>query len=454
MAVIAHIEWTAVPGSLGYFIEYKEQSSSVWLTPGPPTNPANPTLNLYYDLEIEEGTYYDGRISSQCSGGTVKYRYFQLYENSEPIWIEDTYTCEQDDPFSIGDTYSGFSSPIFLHWDETQQRFYIVDWDDASGNLYWINPSTFTGFGDQTYISGSIAPGTHNLIQSADSSPSLRKIFMGGPDTSGVMVYDISANTITTINDGTTNGPFARLFTRIINGTLYVGNQLAGTITLINPATDSVIGSPILTSSIPGNTGNKYFNNSYYIHPVNGELWVCAAYARATSGNIARYNSDFSSFLGEIVIPGAATATGGTWNNRYWQGHFYDSAKNRFYLADAGSFTNTVIDTTTNTVIEQVPVSNMEGKNYPIINWSLNGLTGQLYANKQSQDTPEGTGGVINKFYVQNRDNYEYESMYLNQLTNGLTLRPGSNEFWAVTPGVTWNAAGWDTDGIIFKYTV
>ena len=79
MAVItAHLEWPAVPGSLGYLIEYKEQSSAVWLTPGPPTNPANPTLNLSYDLEIMEDIIYDLRLSSQCSEGTTKYKFATL----------------------------------------------------------------------------------------------------------------------------------------------------------------------------------------------------------------------------------------------------------------------------------------------------------------------------------------------------------------------------------------
>src|SRR5690349_159553 len=111
MAVTAHITWNAVPGSLGYLIEYKEQSSPTWLTPGPPTNPANPTLNLYYDLQINEGITYDLRLSSQCTDGVVKYRYTTLFDPSAPTydWIEDTFICEQDTPFALVDTYTGFS---------------------------------------------------------------------------------------------------------------------------------------------------------------------------------------------------------------------------------------------------------------------------------------------------------------------------------------------------------
>lgn len=456
MAVVPiTITWPAVPGSLGYLIEYRAQPSLTWITPGPPANPANPTLSLSYVLQIDEGTTYDIRVSSQCNSGRSKYVYTTAFDPLSPTfaWVEDTYTCEQDDPFTIGDTYTGFSSPLSLYWDDIQQRFYAVDQDDINGNLWYFDPTTFTGFGDQTYVPGSIAPGAENIIQTSAHSPSLRKIYMAGPNTTGVMVYNIATGIMGTVNDGSTDGANARLFTRIMNGTLYVANRLDNTITLINPTTDTVIGTPIDVTTLPGNTGNKYFNSSYYIHPVNGELWVCAAYQRQTSGDIGRYSSDLTTFLGEITIPGAVATSGGVWLSGFWQGHFLDEAKSRFYLADAGSYTNTVIDTISNTVVDQVPVTNMEGRLYPIINWSLNDLTGQLYANKQSMDNPNGVG-AINKFYIQDRDTYQYEGMYLNQLTNGLVLRPASNEFWAVTPGVTRPTAGWDTDGTIFKYTV
>src|SRR5688572_20576032 len=212
-----------------------------------------------------------------------------------PIWIEDTYICEQDNPVTLVTNLSNFSSPMLLMWDNPSSRYYVVDADNVSGNIWWFNPSIMSGPADQNFVVGSIAPG--GQIQAADVSESLRKIFMAGPSTNGVIIYDIAANSFTTVGGGA-NGAFARLLCKLVGNILYLSNSIDGTLTLIDATTNAVI-STIAVGSIPGNTSNQYFNSSYTLHSVSGEVWVCAGTARNINGNIARYNSTLTTFLGE-----------------------------------------------------------------------------------------------------------------------------------------------------------
>lgn len=369
----------------------------------------------------------------------------------EPIWIGGAYVCEQDDPIILEDTFAGFSSPQTLYWDNTLGRFYVVDLDDVGGNLYWFDPDTFTGFGDQTYVPGSAVPG--QFVNAHDFDPVQRKIFFAGDGTSGVYVHNIATGVTSHIPDGGTNGAFARLLCRLLNGKLYVSNKFDSTITIINPVTQ-VVESVLPVGSIPGNSGNPYFNNSYQMYGVNGEIWVCAGGFRATNGNIARYSTDLSTFLGELTVPSVASP-GGAWPG-YWQTQYYDAPKQRFYLSDTGSRLNTVFDVVALSVETQTPINNNEGKAFGLIAWVFNTLTSQLYANQSSQDTP--AGAVTNKFYIQDRDTYQYLSMFTAQSVSGLSLKGGTGEFWAAAPGlVGWAPGpppGWNTDGQIFKYTL
>lgn len=445
------LSWGSGATGQTFTIEYKKTSNSTWIVAVTGISATTHTVT-----GLDTNTSYDFRVIAKCIGNcpsdpvTVTTTTSVTY-----IWIEDTFTCEQTDPLTIGDTYGGFSSPQGLYWDNSSGRFYVVDVDDIDGNLWYFNPATFTGISDRVYVTGSDLPG--QFTQSHDYSPSLRKVFIANQGTTGVsssggvFVHRIASNTNNFISNGS-NGSFARLFCKVIGDYLYVSNRFDNTLTLIDPVTETVIDT-ISVTSIPDNTGNIYFNNSYNILGVNGELWVCAGSYRGFNGNIARYNSDLSVFLGEIVIPSVTPpTTGGGWSGGYWQSQFFDKDKEKFYLCDTGSRLITIIDTSDNSIIEQIPVDNLQGKNYGTITWSLNNLTGELFATKTSMNNPSDPG--ITKFYVLDRDNYEYKSIYLNQSTSGLALREGTGEFWAASTGaVGWTPTpGWDTDGQIFKY--
>lgn len=387
------------------------------------------------------------RAINSCNSGYVITALFQGF--NPPIWVEDTYTCEQDNPFTLQNNYNGFSSPFNLMWDAPTQRYYVMDADNVNGNIWWFDPTVMTGPGNQNFVPGSQVGG--QVVQSLSYSQSLRKLFLAGPNTNGAVIYDIANNTFATVGGGT-NGAFARVICRLLGNTLYLGNQFDATLTLINATTDALI-SVIPVNSIPGNTSNQYFNGVYLMHSVNGEIWVCAATARQQNGNIARYDATLSNFLGEITIPGVTPNA--AWGGGYWQFQFYDAAMGRFYLHDSGSNTTTVINATTASVVDQMTLTDMGGKAASQITWELNEVSGEMYANRRNMNTP-GDNTAIVRFYVVNRTTYQFEAMYANQEVASLSWRQGTNEFWAcIANRVIWDNpnTGWDTDGQLFRYT-
>lgn len=368
------------------------------------------------------------------------------------IWVADQTTCEQVTPFMLDLTITTLSSPQGLFYDDTLDRFYAVDLDDVGGNLWYFDPDTFTTAGSRTFVSGSAVPGQY--IQSYDHSPTLRKIFLAGPGTSGVYVYNIATDALNLITTGT-NGSFARVFTKFLNGTVYSANSFDDTLVLIDPVTET-ISSTISVLTIPGNTSNKYFNTSYNMYSVDGEIWVCAGSYRASNGSIARYNSTLTSFIGELTIPGVTIPATGGWAPGYWQVQFFDEEKNRFYLTDIGSKTITVIDTSVSgspSIVEQIPIINLGTKDYAYVTWDINSVTGEMYANYTAVDGPADSSPQL-KFYKTNRTTYQYEALYPNSTTNNLKIRLGTNELWSVNAGVPGWAGGvvWNTDGQAFKY--
>lgn len=440
----ANIAWSPVSGATGYLIQYKEQSSSVWITPN---SPANPTALTTYPITIDDDTYYDARIITQCPNGGKIINVVLFNNEATYIWVEDTYGCEQDEVFVLDTTVTGLSSPALVYYDPPQDRFYVIDEDDTTGNFWWFDPDTFTSSAGRNYLVGQ--PVFSPLyIQSLDVDKVNRRLLGAGPSTNGLVVYDIPTDTFSTVPYGT-NGAFSRLLVRVLGNSIYCAN-IAGTpsITIINKNT-LIISSTINISSIP--SGTTYLTGSYGLNIVNGNIWVYAASSRPGTGNIAIYDSNFTTLIGTITIPGAATwvSEGGT----YWQNHFYDEANDRWYAHDIGSNSFHVIDTTSNTVVHSYTFNNRQGKTNSNFTFVLNDITGDLYGSYTGLDDNSDTTQII-RFYKINRTTYDFESINPNQSTSSLTNRSGTNEFWAVAPGtVAWEGTpNWMTDGVAFKY--
>lgn len=446
----ANISWGAVSGATGYLVQYKEQSSSVWITP---TSPANPTALTSYDITITTGTYYDLRIVTQCpNGGKIINAVMYSDDPVVYIWVPDTYTCEQDELFTLSLTVNGLSSPQSLMYYEPTDRFYVVDCDDASGNFWWFDPDTFSTAAGRNYVSGqpAISP---NWLKTTTVDRSRNRLLASGDSSNGMIVYDIAANTFTTVAYGTNTTSFSRPSISIL-GSSYYCTDLSGVPSIYVVSADTLaITDNIPLSGIP--SGSSYFNNSYSLSLVHGEVWVtCNSRSGSGAGDIAIYDPTFTTLIGTIVVPGAAAWAGGS--GRYWQTHFYDQDKDRWYVHDIGSNTMHVIDATAKTVSYSHTFTNLQTKSNCNVGFAINSVTSELYASYFGLNDIADSSQIL-RFYKVNRDTYAFEDMFVGTIVSALSNRIGTNEFWSVSSGIfAWNVpdTGWDTDGQAFKYTL
>lgn len=445
-----HISWLPLPGSNGYTIEYKLKSSNVWIKPGPPDNPANPTLNTYYDLEVEEGGEYDGRLSSVCPSG-FKYVFFDMLPPDPTpvlVWEEDTYQCTQAGTgFTLDDTFTGFSSPGGIMWDNTSQRFYVIDFDDVLGNFWWFDPSTITGFASANHIAGSTSDINTYTYDTAN-----RRIIAAGDGSGGAKVLNIATNTVTSLPYGTDTSPGTGRRAPIIlsSNRIYAFCKLPDIIRTYNRTTLVFI-QEISKGSIPSASTYMPSTEGYHAVAIGSEIWIIAASRSASA--IARYDLDFTTLNGTIPLTGSATA-GGSFGGRYWMNFYYNEDTNRLFIGDLGSQNLFVVNTATNAVINTIQIPNMRGKLYGDFAFSKSEFDGSLYMQVRGIDTLSDSSPNFKLYRI---DILTGDLLYIYPDTQAalLSWRAGTNEQWGVAPGVvSWAVpnTGWDTDGLILKY--
>lgn len=430
----AEIHYTVLPG-VSYVITYKKTTDSTWIVP--PGNPTNTNPFIINGLETE--VQYDLKIQNNCGIVTTQ---FTLTGEVETVWVEDTFICEQSEPFSIDATYTGFSSPYGMQWDSIKQRFYVVDADDMLGNFWWFNPNTITGFVSANHLSGSTTD-----INAWAFDKVNRRIYATGDGSGGMKVLDIATDTVSTLAYGTNVSPGSgvRAPIGLTASTIYAFVKNEDKIRLYNRSTLAFL-SEITISSIP--SASTYLTQGFSLLFVGSEIWVTAA-ARA-NGNIARYNANFTALNGTITLPGIATAfTGG-----YWQGSLYDAVNNKVYVADDGSKKVFVIDTTTASILHTISLNNFRGKAYSDFSITKNELDGNIYIQAKGVNSL-GDVSPNYKLYKLNSTTGNIVSMYPDTQAAVLVNRTGTGEQWGNQPGlVSWSGTpGWNTDGLILKYT-
>lgn len=434
------INYTVLPGT-SYVITYKKSTDTTWIVPpGNPTNVSPFTIN---GLETE--IQYDIRIQNNC--GVVSTQFTPTSE-STTIWIEDTFTCEQDQPFNLSDTYTGFSSPLDLLWDADKGRFYVGDADDVLGVFYWFNPDTITGFGSVTHIPGSITPDI-NMVK---VDPQYRRIYSSGDNSGGMMVLDIASDTSTLLPYGTNTGGVGGVGRRapigISSDRVYCFSKTPDNFIRIYNRVDLSFISQINISSIP--SSGIYLTQGFNVLFVGSEIWVTAS-ARP-NGNIARYNSDFTVLNGVITLPGIAFAFG---TSQYWQASYYDVLNNKVYIGDMGSKKYFVINTTTAAIEQNIQLNNFRGKLYSVFSFTKNELDASIYMQARGVNTlSDGTPNF--KLYKLDPATGLITFLYPDAQASQLALRAGTTEQWGINSGrFIWDSpnTGWDTDGLILKYT-
>lgn len=93
MAVTATLSWTPVPGSYGTRVEYKKSSDSIWILPN---SPDNPTLFSTYPISIDEGEYYDIKLTTLSNACAEKSVIKKIISNSSNC-CPPTYNLNDDE---------------------------------------------------------------------------------------------------------------------------------------------------------------------------------------------------------------------------------------------------------------------------------------------------------------------------------------------------------------------
>jgi hypothetical protein len=451
MAANYKVTWNPLSGATGYLVEFKADTDTNYTTP---SDTPNPTLNTFYDLTLTPGTAYTVRLTSFINGKRCTPVLTQLTAAGGGVvtfeWQTDAFTCEQEVGFTLQTTYTGFVSPTSIFWEDTLGRFVVIDFDDPNGLVYTINPLAFTGYADRTVIAGT--GGSQTRI-GADYDFDNRRAWYAGDFTGGVRVVDIVGNNTTLLPYGT-GGNFTKMLVKILGTNVYCSSRANSSspsdIIIFDKNNPSFPPLTKTNASIP--SGNIYFADAFTMTKVGNELWIGAA--QRGNGDIARYSLDLSSFFGTVVLPGKVIWT----SSKYWQGHYFDEPKNKYYVMDSGSNNMYVIDTSDEfnpLVIHTEHIKNRRDKMKGVYNFVRNELTDELYFSGNDQNDTSGSGAVA-RTYLIDRDNFAFKYIYPNIAFGSLKNRFGTNELWGVNAGQIYTQTGGATpsDGSILKFTM
>lgn len=356
-------------------------------------------------------------------------------------WIEDSYTCEQEEVFTLQNEITVFSSPSKLLYDSSTGRMYVGDHDDPSGNVFYFNPATFTNSTQITRV-GSLA----GVYYTVEKDEQYKRLYFVGKNSGGLVSFDISTGTSQTVVFGTDGFDYNRIAISIQDNLIYCTDRYNNNVIIIDRAS-LIVNNTVSVSSIP--SGETYFDD-YFMTRVGNELWISSSFN--TSPNIAVYDLNLTTLITTIDLAtlGCAVET----SSKYRGSAYYDKEKNKVYIFDNGSSKLFIIDGTTRNVVFIRDFQNREGKLYGGGNVVNDPITGDLFISFSAYSSV-GDNTAIRRMYKVHRDNYSIEVMYPSQQVQQLVLQDGTTNVWGVFAGIRqWdNVTGYDTDGKILKYT-
>lgn len=439
MAIVQYtISFTPTPGSYGTYIEYKRKEDSVWIAP---TAYPNPTMLPYYYLDLDNSYEYDIRLSSIGVNCTTKYVYTEITFNSPTyIWVPDMTVCEQDDIFEVDQDYTGFSSPYIVYYNPNNGKCYVVDGDYTLGNAYTFDPVTFSGIGDITLISG-----VNTYVYNGAIDPVYNRVYYIGLNTGGLKVLDMSTDTFSTVAYGTDGTAFNRIFIYLSDDNIYVNDGGISRFYIIDRAS-LVVTTDQAVSSYP--SGSTYLNGDFHLQQVGSDIWSVAGFR--TDGTVGVYNSDLTSLIDTITIPGIMVET----SSRYRQTVHYDSLYDKVYISDAGSKKLFVYDGSSRVLVETIEFTNTQGKTYGSCSVTEDPVTGEYFISYRGYNSPSDSSPNI-RVYRLDRNTSSFNNMLLDQSFSNLSSQTATSFLWGAYAGIfAWDGgSGWDTDGVITKYT-
>ena len=437
---ITGITLSCTPGAqFNTLIEYKLTSDVGWTSAGNKLTNTNGTFTTPLDITgLDEGECYDFRFTPGIANACPLIEEFCTAPS--PIWVALTQDCETEGGFGIVKTITGLSSPFLTWWDAVQERLYYADIDDPAGNIAWFTDiDTATTVADVTHS----AAVTFDPIYNGYFDELYRRIYLVGADTNGLIVYDIDADSMSTVAFGS-NGPFQRT-------ALYV----FGNLIICNNGNDDVIliarDTLTINTTVPtaGITNPEHFDNGpYIIEMVGSSLYVVSSNADADSVGV--YDTSLN-HITEIVLPGAAT-----WSfANYWQSIFYDATSDKLFVSDTGSRQRFVIDPDTNTVIDTREYTDLEDKSNCAFSFSVDPLTNTLYASYSAQNDSSDSSPRERLFRV-DRTTYDFTHMFENVAAARFAGIPDHGWFIGCDPNVVSYSVpntGYDTDGTVTVFS-
>lgn len=433
------LTFTPVPGSYGTSIEYRRSDESIWTAaPNTPT-----TLTSYILTVPDDGFNYVVRFSAYGGRCIPKYTYLTLVGAAVYDWEVGDFYCEKGTPLSLIETITGFADPAATLYDSVTGRIYVADCSALTqgSNIYWFNPNTISSAGDVTAVGGINVAALSRVMD-----PVARKIYLAGPNTGGVIVYNIATNVTSTIPFGS-NGSYGRLTLEKFGNLLLCVDQYSQLVTVINTDTATVV-SNTNYASIPDYEDR--FSGGPIVRRINGEWWVMNSQG-ATFGtpapSIARYNDNFSVLIGTIALPSNLTWT----NGAYWRSAYSNGTD--FLVYDAGSNQLMKIDTTDLSVTSIHTFTNREGKSNSYLIISQDPITFELYIAGSWTNDANTDLATIPITYRLNSITYEPEAIYPTVAYGTQLTRVGSTDILIGTyigiPVYPSNPGGAATDGEI-----
>lgn len=287
-----------------------------------------------------------------------------LYE-----WVEDDNYCEQENPLNLVDTISGFADPYRAGYDETSGRMYVVDGSAITqgSNIYHFDPDTIVSASDVVPVGSLNVAALAQIIDTEE-----RMIYITGPNTSGLIAYNIATDSVTNVAFGT-NGSYARL-TLVKYGDTILSLSTPGSQANIVDAATLTLTSNIPYASIPDYEDR--FSGGPLAFLINGQWWIMNSQGSTygvPSPSIGLYSEDFLTLEGTITLPGQLTWT----NSAYWR-----TARiigDLMFIYDAGSNQLVTVDINTKVVTPRYTFTNREGKTNSFLAVIQDPVTMELY---------------------------------------------------------------------------
>jgi len=379
---------------------------------------------------VDAGYYVFRAVNDYC--GVDYQQQFIISDSNLFEWVEDEFYCEGDLSFNVSNDITGLADPHGIGYDSVTGRIYVADLSaiTSGSNVYWFDPNTISVASDVQPV-GAINKSVHVEIMDMED----RKIYLAGSDTGGLIKYDIAANTTSLLACGIDVGwpNYNRISLTKGDDFIVLVDAVAATVFIIDAITFTISNS-VLFSSIPSYT--QYFSKGSLILWINNEWWVLASQDSnlgANGSGIARYNSDFSSLIGVVSLPGQVTWT----NSAYWRsGKVIDG---KLYILDCGSNQILSVDLDSLSVSSLYVFTNKQGKSHIIASFIVDPITMDVFIAGAFSNDVNTDSSPIPISYKLDRVTFNPDYIYPNlNIGNGFLARQGtSSKMFGTYSGIT-----------------